>query len=150
MLKVLVVDDTSRRASSPAEALGEMECEVVSCTVESALELPQRVAEHRPHIVLIDMEPPAPDVLERIASFASPPLVLYTERAMRQLRADLEDTRARLAERKVVDRAKGILMKQRGASEDEAFAALRSLAMQKGIRLGEAARQVIEVASLLG
>lgn len=150
MLKILVVDHTPRRASPPAEGLGEMGCIVVGCTVESALELPQRVAEHRPHIVLIDMEPPTREVLEWIASFASPPLVLYTERATRQLRAELDDTRARLAERKVVDRAKGILMKQRGASEDEAFAALRSLAMQKGIRLGEAARQVIEVASLLG
>jgi response regulator NasT len=70
--------------------------------------------------------------------------------ADQQLRAELEDTRSRLAERKLVDRAKGILMKQRGATEDEAFALLRSHAMQRGIRLGEAARQVIEVAALLG
>jgi response regulator NasT len=41
-------------------------------------------------------------------------------------------------------------MKQRGASEEEAFTLLRSLAMQRGIRLGEAARQVIDVAALLG
>jgi response regulator NasT len=150
MLKVLLVDDTSHRASALKDALGEIEGVRVERAVESPLELPRRVAEQRPDIVLIDMEPPAPEVLERIASSASPPLVLYTERATRRLRAELDDARARLAERKVVDRAKGILMKQRGASEDEAFAALRSLAMQKGIRLGEAARQVIEVASLLG
>lgn len=71
-------------------------------------------------------------------------------RTQQQMRAELEDTRARLAERKQVERAKGILMKQRGCGEQEAFAALRSLAMQRGIRLGEAARQVIDVASLLG
>jgi response regulator NasT len=41
-------------------------------------------------------------------------------------------------------------MKQRGVSEEEAFASLRSLAMQRGIRLGEAAQQVIDVAGLLG
>ena len=70
--------------------------------------------------------------------------------ADQQLRAELEDTRSRLAERKLVDRAKGILMKQRGATEDEAFALLRSHAMQRGIRLGEAARQVIEVSALIG
>ena len=58
--------------------------------------------------------------------------------------------KSRLEERKLVERAKGLLMKQRGASEDEAFALLRTLAMQRGIRLGEAARQVIDVASLLG
>jgi two-component system, response regulator / RNA-binding antiterminator len=70
--------------------------------------------------------------------------------ADQRLRAELEDTRTRLADRKVLDRAKGILMKQRGMSEDEAFSALRSLAMQRGIRLGEAAQQVIDIAGLLG
>jgi len=70
--------------------------------------------------------------------------------ADQRLRAELDQTRTKLAERKVVERAKGILMKQRAATEDEAFALLRSLAMQKGIRLGEAAQQVIDVAALLG
>jgi two-component system, response regulator / RNA-binding antiterminator len=70
--------------------------------------------------------------------------------ADQRLRAELEDTRTRLADRKVLDRAKGILMKQRGMSEDEAFSALRSLAMQRGIRLGEAAQQVVDIAGLLG
>lgn len=70
--------------------------------------------------------------------------------ADQRLRAELEDTRTRLADRKVLDRAKGILMKQRGMSEDEAFSALRSLAMQRGIRLGEAAQQVIDIAGLVG
>jgi response regulator NasT len=67
-----------------------------------------------------------------------------------RLRAELDATRTQLAERKLVDRAKGILMKQRGCSEDDAYASLRSLAMQRGIRLGEAAQQVIDVAGLLG
>ena len=70
--------------------------------------------------------------------------------ADQKLRAELEDTKARLTERKLVDRAKGILMKHRGIDEDAAYAALRSLAMERGIRLGEAAKQVIDVAALLG
>lgn len=70
--------------------------------------------------------------------------------ADQRLRAELNDVKLRLAERKAVERAKGILMKQRGMDEASAFAALRSLAMQRGIRLGEAARQVIDVAGLLG
>lgn len=70
--------------------------------------------------------------------------------AEQRLRAELEDTRARLDERKLVERAKGILMKQRGLSEEEAFTALRTHAMQRGLRLGEAAKQLIEIASLLG
>ena len=71
-------------------------------------------------------------------------------RAQQHLRAELDATRTQLAERKLVERAKGILMKQRAVSEDEAFALLRSHAMQRGIRLGEAAQQVIDVATLLG
>ena len=39
---------------------------------------------------------------------------------------------------------------RRGVSEDEAFKSLRTLAMQRGIRLGEAARQVVDIAGLLG
>jgi response regulator NasT len=67
-----------------------------------------------------------------------------------QLRAELNDVKLRLAERKVVERAKGILMQQRGFSEDEAFKALRTLAMQRNLRLGEAAQQLIDIAGLLG
>jgi response regulator NasT len=67
-----------------------------------------------------------------------------------QLRAELEDTKGKLADRKVIERAKGILMTQRGLDEDEAYAALRRHAMEKSLKLGEAARQVVEIAKLLG
>ena len=67
-----------------------------------------------------------------------------------KLRAELHDTRRSLEERKLVERAKGILMKQRNMGEEEAHAALRRLAMERGLRLGEVARQVIDVAALLG
>jgi response regulator NasT len=71
-------------------------------------------------------------------------------RGEQALREELESTRTQLAERKQVERAKGILMKQRGCTEEEAFASLRSLAMQRGLRLGEIAQQVIDVAGLMG
>ena len=70
--------------------------------------------------------------------------------ADQRLRAELESTKTALEERKLVDRAKGILMKQRNVDEDEAFALLRKHAMDRGIRLGEAAKQLIDVAQLLG
>ena len=70
--------------------------------------------------------------------------------ADQRLRAELEDTRGRLEDRKLVDRAKGILMKQRGLSEEDAFVALRTHAMDRGIRLGDAAKQLIDIAALLG
>lgn len=56
----------------------------------------------------------------------------------------------KLAERKVVDRAKGILMSKRGMSEDEAYHALRKMAMEKKLRMSEVAERVISMADLLG
>ena len=66
------------------------------------------------------------------------------------LREELEKTRNSLAERKVVDRAKGILMKKRGMDEEAAYQALRKLAMDRNQRLAEVARTVVEMAELLG
>jgi response regulator NasT len=66
------------------------------------------------------------------------------------MRADLAKAESQLSERKDVERAKGILMKQRGWSEEEAYQALRKAAMDKGSRLAEVARQLIEITELLG
>jgi two-component system, response regulator / RNA-binding antiterminator len=67
-----------------------------------------------------------------------------------RLRAELADANLKLSERKLVERAKGILMKARGLDEDAAFQALRRMAMDRGKRLAEIARQVIDMADLLG
>jgi response regulator NasT len=67
-----------------------------------------------------------------------------------RLKYELADANLKLTERKLVERAKGLLMKSRNLSEDEAFHALRKLAMSKKVRLGEVAQQVIESAELLG
>jgi response regulator NasT len=67
-----------------------------------------------------------------------------------RLKTELADANLKLAERKQVERAKGLLMEQRGISEDEAFHALRRLAMTRKVRLGEAAQQLIDAAELLG
>lgn len=62
-----------------------------------------------------------------------------------QLRAELDATKLKLAERKVVERAKGLLMQARGIGEDEAYKRLRSMAMERGIKLVDAAQRVIDV-----
>lgn len=67
-----------------------------------------------------------------------------------RLRAELADAHLKLSERKVLERAKGILMKRRGCDEGEAFAALRRLAMDRGKRLAQVAQQVIDADDLLG
>jgi response regulator NasT len=67
-----------------------------------------------------------------------------------KLKLELAEANLRLSERKLVERAKGLLMSSRGLSEDEAYHALRKLAMSKKARLGDVARQVLDAAELLG
>jgi len=70
-------------------------------------------------------------------------------RAHQAMRAELAEARFALSERKLVERAKGILMATRRLSEEEAFRSLRRLAMDQGKRLAEVAESVISVESLL-
>jgi AmiR/NasT family two-component response regulator len=60
------------------------------------------------------------------------------------LRDELSEVRDRFSERKLVDRAKGILMRVRNVPEEEAFKVLRSAAMQSKQRIGQVAQQVID------
>ncbi len=67
-----------------------------------------------------------------------------------RLVTELAEANLKLSERKLVDRAKGILMKSRGFDEDEAYHALRKLAMTRKKRMGDAAKMVIDMEDLLG
>lgn len=67
----------------------------------------------------------------------------------RRMRTELETTRRALEERKVIDRAKGIVMKARGIGEDEAYALLRKTAMDQGRKLAEVAAAIVTAAGLL-
>lgn len=66
------------------------------------------------------------------------------------LRAQLAEANLKLAERKVIDRAKGILMKTRGLDEESAYALLRKSAMDRKLRIAEVAQQLVGAADLLG
>jgi len=68
----------------------------------------------------------------------------------RALREELRDAQTRLVERKAIERAKGIVMKQKGVAEEEAYRLLRKLAMDRNQRLLDVAQHVIDVADLLG
>jgi response regulator NasT len=65
------------------------------------------------------------------------------------LKRELDDIEEKLADRKVIERAKGILMKTRNLSEDAAYSALRKQAMESNARLADVSRQLIAVAGLL-
>jgi response regulator NasT len=70
-------------------------------------------------------------------------------RAHQAMKAELHHARSALAERKLVERAKGILMKSRRMSEEEAFGTLRRLAMDGGKRLADVAESVITLSKML-
>ena len=69
--------------------------------------------------------------------------------AFSRLQRELADARSALEERKVIERAKGILMKMRGLSEEEAFGLLRQTAMNEKKKLSDIAQSVVTAAGLL-
>ena len=70
-------------------------------------------------------------------------------KAFNDLREELDRARQALGERKVVERAKGILMKERGLTEDAAYTLLRKAAMTDNRRVVDIAQAVITAAGLL-
>jgi response regulator NasT len=68
---------------------------------------------------------------------------------MNQLRQDLDKAKADLASRKTVERAKALLMKERGLAEDQAYRLLRKLSMDTGRPLGAVAADLLAFAGVL-
>jgi len=71
-------------------------------------------------------------------------------KVMDGLKSELEKTKNDLAARKVIEKAKGLLMKQEGMSEDEAFSAMRDMSQQQGKPLKDVAENMIAILDLLG
>lgn len=65
------------------------------------------------------------------------------------LKQELESTKLKLADRRDVEKAKGLLMKRRQLEESEAYTQLRRMAMAKNLKIGEAARALIAASELL-
>ena len=69
--------------------------------------------------------------------------------AFAKLQEELERTKSQLEDRKVIERAKGILMKVKGLTEDEAYVLLRSTAMREKKKIGEIAQSIITASEML-
>ena len=69
--------------------------------------------------------------------------------AFAKLQNELERTKHALEERKVIDRAKGILMKIKGLTEEEAYVLMRSTAMREKKKIGEIAQSILTASELL-
>ncbi len=116
----------------------------------------------RPVVILTGLD--APEVLDRsiaagvLAHLTKPVDDRQLEAALRlaaaraaeleALREEVDSTRQALADRKVVEQAKGILIKALGLSEPEAFARIQATARQRNLRLADVARAIVDQRAL--
>src|SRR5688500_13037867 len=70
-------------------------------------------------------------------------------REYQSLRNELELTRLQLSDRKLIDKAKGLLMKRGSMDEEQAYHRLRKMAMDRNLKLSDLARSIIAAAELL-
>ena len=76
-------------------------------------------------------------------------LCIFRFNAFAKLQDELDRAKSALEDRKVIDRAKGILMKLKGLTEDEAYVLLRSTAMREKKKIGEIAQSILTASELL-
>lgn len=180
----------AERSRSLRIGLLESGCNIVAVLPADAF-LPERLAQIRPELIIVDAESQARDTLEHVVAAtrdARRPIVLFTDDAdtthvpaaiaagvtayvvaglaservrpvlevamarfahEQALHRELADARTELSERKLIERAKGLLMQRQGLAEDEAYARLRKTAMDKGLKIADIARRVLDVADLL-
>jgi len=133
--------------------------------------LTERLAQLQPDLVIVDAESEARDALEHVVIAtrdARRPIVMFTNdndtshvRAAvaagvsAYIVAGLSPERIRpildvAIARKVIERAKAVLMERQHLSEGEAYARLRKTAMDKNLRLVDVAQRMLDVADLLG
>ena len=83
---------------------------------------------------------------ERIKAILQVAVARFEEN--QELRQELESAKTELASRKVIERAKGIIMTHKGVREEEAYRMLREMAMSRRTKLSEVAQQVIDMSSM--
>lgn len=84
---------------------------------------------------------------ERVKSIVD--LCVSRFNAFARLREELAQARSQLADRKAIDQAKGLVMKAKSISEEQAYAMMRKVAMNEGKRIVDIARSIITAAELL-
>jgi two-component system, response regulator / RNA-binding antiterminator len=84
---------------------------------------------------------------ERIKSILD--LCVSRFNAFARLQGELERVKSDLQERRIIDRAKGILMKSKNLSEDDAYRLLRKVAMRESKKIAEIAQSVVTAAEIL-
>jgi len=85
---------------------------------------------------------------ERIKPILQVAMLRFAEH--QALRQDLSQAQTQLAERKLIERAKGIVMQQKNINENAAYNLLRKMAMERNAKLSDIAAQVVDLAQALG
>ena len=99
--------------------------------------------------VLVRAQPLLNDGVDTpVASKSLMDLLQYQSQRLQQINNELAEARAALEERKLIERAKVLLMKHRRMSEEEAHKLLRNMAMNQSRRLIDVARSVIDMAAV--
>ncbi|MBI3709359.1 MAG: ANTAR domain-containing protein [Proteobacteria bacterium] len=189
-LRVLLVDEDSRRVAALEASLQETGCRIVA-VIGPEDDLVERVRAIAPDVIIVDLDSPRRDTLESMRAITRDqpcPIVMFVdssdERMIEQaigagvsayvidglnakrvkpildvaiaqfkryqaLRQELERAKTALEERKVIERAKGILMEQKRLSEEDAYQMLRRLAMDQNKRLVDIAQGLITYAQIL-
>lgn len=143
-LVVLACDSADRAALATLRAALDTESRAVAMFVDrSGPGLADAAVEAGLAAYVVDGLAPA-----RVGAVAE--VAMSRFRAMQRLRAELRKAQADLAARKLIERAKGLLMKARGIDEPTAYGALRKLAMDSGRPLGAVAADLIAYAGVLG
>jgi response regulator NasT len=84
----------------------------------------------------------------RIAAILDAAVARFDE--MQSLRTQLAEANQKLTDRKLVERAKGVLMKTRQLDEESAYALLRKMAMDRKLKLADVAQKLVDAADILG
>ncbi|CAH2785624.1 MAG: Response regulator NasT [uncultured Paraburkholderia sp.] len=149
MLHVLLVTDTDKPIGDLRDALARLGYDMLAGTATPQV-LHRVVESERPDVIIIDTESPSRDTLEQLAvmnATAPRPVLMFSHDANQQLICDavgagvtaylveglaterLAQVESELAERKLIDRAKRLLMDQQKITEHAAYASLRKRAM---------------------
>jgi len=187
---ILVIDDDPVRAALLEDALVDAgHTHVV--TMQSMLNLLQRIAALAPDMVIIDMQNPDRDTLEsmfQVTRMVKKPIAMFVDKSDRdmtkrsveagvsayivdglkrekvaavvdvavsrfesfqKITTERDEARSALADRKIIDKAKGLLMEHQQISETEAYTMMRKTAMQQSRKISEIADSIIMAMKLV-
>jgi two-component system, response regulator / RNA-binding antiterminator len=165
-VRILIVENTFGVTQHVEKFQPDMVIVACESPARDAIEDLRRVSESNPRPILMFVDHAEPEQVEDalragVAAYVAEGLEPQRIRAildlasaqfrvMDEMRRDLARARADLAARKTIEKAKGLLMKQRKLGEEEAYALMRKAAMDQGKSLAAIADALIAAASLLG